>query len=105
MNLGVNRNLEQYSSETEDRNSWEGNLGTELNLYDIGDFNLMTRLTAYAGITDRERFRTDFSLDTKYDLPYDLYIKIGLTINYDNKPAEGASETDYVFQTGFGWEW
>ena len=48
---------------------------------------------------------SDFTLDTKYDLPYDFYIKIGFTINYDNKPAQGASETYYVFQTGFGWEW
>jgi hypothetical protein len=29
--LGVNRNVEQYSSETPDRNSWQGYLGTELN--------------------------------------------------------------------------
>lgn len=60
---------------------------------------------AYPGITAKERFKSDFTLDTKYDLPYDFYIKIGLTINYDNRPAEGASELDYVFQTGFGWEW
>lgn len=104
-NLGVNRNVERYSSETADRNSWEGYLGTELNLYDIGDFSLLSRFMAYPGITEKSRFRSDFTLDTKYDLPYDFYIKIGLTINYDNKPAAEASETDYVFQTGFGWEW
>jgi hypothetical protein len=105
VNLGLNRNVERYTSETADRNSWEGYVGTELNLYDIGDLNLLTSLMAYPGITAKERFRSDFTLDTKYDLPYSFYIKIGLTINYDNRPAEGASETDYIFQTGFGWEW
>ena len=105
VNLGFNRNVERYTSETADRDSWEGYLGTELNLYDIGDFSLLTSFKAYPGITAKERFRADYTLDTKYDLPLDFYIKIGLTINYDNRPAEGASETDYVFQTGFGWEW
>ena len=103
VNLGLNRNVEQYTSETADRNSWEGYLGTELNLYDIGDLDLLTIIMAYPGITAKERFRADITLDTKYDLPYDFYIKIGLTINYDNRPAEGASETDYVLQNGFGW--
>ena len=105
VNVGLNRNLESFSNQTADRKSWEGFLGTELNLYDIGDFSLLTKLVAYPGITESERFRADFTLDTKYDLPYDFYIKIGFTINYDNLPAEGASETDYVFLTGFGWEW
>ena len=39
------------------------------------------------------------------DLPYDFYLKLGGTVNYDNKPAAGAGKTDYVVQTGFGWEW
>jgi len=103
--LGANRNIERYTSDTEDRNSWEGFLGTELNLYDIGDLDLLTTLMAYPGITERQRLRADFNLDTKYDLPLDFYFKIGLTINYDNQPAVGASEMGYVFQTGFGWEW
>ena len=103
--LGANRNIERYSNETEDRNSWEGYLGSELNLYDIGDFSLLTILMVYPGITEKGRWRGDFNLDTKYDLPYDFYIKIGLTFNYDNRPAEGASETDYIIQTGLGWEW
>jgi hypothetical protein len=103
--LGANRNVERYSNETADRNSWEGYLGSELNLYDIGDLNLLTIFMVYPGITEEGRWRSDFNLDTKYDLPYDFYIKIGLTINYDNRPAEGASETGYLIQTGLGWEW
>ena len=103
--LGVNRNVEDYSGESPDRSSWEGYIGMELNLYDIGDLNLLTNITAYPGITEKKRIRTDINTDIKYDLPYDFYIKIGLTVNYDNRPAEGASKTDYVFQTGFGWEW
>ena len=32
-------------------------------------------------------------------------IKVGVTFNFDNRPVEGASETDYVLYTGFGWQW
>ena len=105
INLGANRNVERYSGETADRNTWEGYLGSELNLFDIGDLNLLTNITVYPGITEKGRWRSDFNLNTKYDLPYDFYIRVSLSINYDNRPAEGASETDYVVQTGLGWEW
>ena len=103
--LGANRNIERYSADTPNRNSWEGYLGSELNLYDIGDLDLLTSIMVYPGITEKGRWRSDLNCDLKYDLPIDFYIKIGFTINYDNRPAEGASETDYVIQTGFGWEW
>ncbi len=101
---GFSYNNEKYANEIETRRSWEAYLGTELNLYDIGDLSLITKVVIYPGLTDTERFRADFNFDLKYDLPMDFYIKIGTTLNYDNKPAEGASEADYVLQTGLGWE-
>ena len=104
---GVNYNNENFSSDDADRNSMEGFLGTEVNLYDIGDLSLLSKLVAYPSFTESGRFRTDFSIDTRYEMPFDddFYIKIGLTLNYDNQPVEGATDTDYVFHTGFGWQW
>ena len=96
---------ENFSSEDPDRQSWEGYLGTELNMFDIGDLSLLTKAVVYPGITESGRWRFDFVFDTKYDLPLDFYIKLGLTMNYDNQPVKDASETDYVFQSGIGWEW
>ena len=89
------------------RKSWEGFLGTELNLFDIGDLNLSTKLFAYPSFTESGRWRADFNFDAKYDMPFDddFYIRLGVTFNYDNMPVEGASETDYVMSTGFGWQW
>lgn len=103
--LGVNRNVERYSNETPDRESWEAYVGSDLDLYNIGDLNLLTSIIVYPGITARERLRSDLVFDLKYDLPHDFYIKLGFSANYDNKPAENAGEFDYVFQTGLGWEW
>ena len=101
---GLNLNSESYFDDTPSRNSGEILLGSQLNLYDIGDLNLLTTLACYPSITEKNRFRTDFSLDVKYDFLDDFYIKVGTTMNYDNQPVEGAAELDYVFQTTVGWE-
>lgn len=89
---------------TTDRQSLEGVLGTELNLYDIGDLSLLTNVYWYPSLTESSRNRVDYRFDVKYDLPLDFYIKAGFTLNYDSQPAAGASESDYVILTGFGWE-
>ena len=103
--IGLNRNIESFTNETEDRLTWEGYFGGEVNLYDIGDLNLLTILMVYPGITALGRWRSDFNLDIKYDLPLDFYIRLGGTLNFDNRPAEGANQATYVLETGFGWEW
>jgi len=104
--LGINYNNEVYTnSSAEDRSSWEGFLGTELNLFNIGDLNLLTQIIAYPSFTESKRFRSDMKFDLKYDLPLDFYIKLGATLNYDNQPVSGSSKTDYVLHSGFGWEW
>jgi len=103
----INGNDSTYTEP--DRKSWEGFIGTELNLFDIGDLSLSTKIFAYPSFTETDplRWRTDFNFDAKYEMPFDddFYIKLGVTFNYDNQPIEGASETDYVIYTGFGWQW
>ena len=96
---------ETFSDETPDRQSIEGFLGTELNMFDIGDLRLLTNATVFPSITESGRWRIDFNFSMKYDLPLDFYIKLNFEGNYDNQPVEGASDTDYVLTTGFGWEW
>lgn len=106
---GASANMEEYDatadSEVENRESWEVYIGTDLNLYDIGDLNLFLSVFSYAGITEKDRVRVDGRFDAKYDLPFDFYVKAGLTVNYDNQSAIQGNQTDYVFTTGFGWEW
>jgi hypothetical protein len=43
-------------------------------------------------------------LNIKYDLPHDFYIKPGITVNYDNRPAITGRDWDYVFTFSIGWE-
>ena len=103
--MGVNNNLEKFLNESNSRTSWEGYLGTELNLYDVGDINLTFGYMGYTGLTKKGRYRADINFDLKYNLPLDFFIRTGISFNYDNKPANSASKTDYVIRSGIGWEW
>jgi len=102
---GLAWNNERYTETKDaDRNSLEVAAGLELNLFNMGDLDLMTNLVLYPSITEKGRVRTDYSIDLKYDLPLDFFIGLGFTYNFDNQPVEGASKSDYVFQTTIGWE-
>lgn len=92
------------SSNTNFKNSSEILLGTEFNIYDLKDFSLLVKAAAFPSITESKRLRLDFSIDLKYDLPLDLFVKFGYTFNHDNKPIDHAHSTDYVFQTTLGWD-
>jgi len=105
LNFGMNSNFERFESETSGNNNWESYLGTELNLFDVGDINLLFTFKGYTSLPDFNRFRSDINLDFKYDFPHDIFLRLGLSLNYDSQPAIGASEVDYVLGTGIGWSW
>jgi len=63
----------------------------------MGDLSLPGNLFIYPSFTESGRWRTDFKIDSKYELPLDFYISMGLTLNYDNRPAVAGKETDYVY--------
>ena len=100
---GVNFNNEKFASEVSSSRSGEIFLGAQYNIFDIGDLDLLSTVVAYPSISEKGRFRTDFKFDIRYEFKFDLYFKVGTTMNYDNKPAEGASTLDYIFQTTIGW--
>ena len=101
---GVSFTNENFSGDDPTRNSREAFFGTDLNLFDIGDFNFLTQGTIYPSFTESGRYRVDLTFDIKYDLPFDFYIKLGTTLNYDNQPIEAGTESDYVIQSSIGWE-
>jgi len=103
--VGTAGNLETFSNNVDPRQSLEAYLGTEVNFFNFGDLNLLLNVYAYPSLTERGRLRTDGRFDVKYDLPLDLYVRAGVTVNYDNQPAISGRQVDYVFTTGLGWEW
>lgn len=103
-NLGAAWNNEEYEDAVaENRNSVEAFVALEVNFFDFNSFSLVSGITSYPSLTEKERLRADFNLDIKYDLPLDLFLKLGFNYNYDSKPAEGTSYDDYIIRTTLGW--
>lgn len=102
--LGVAYNIENFVDASLDKTSSEAVFSTNFKMFDFGNFDLKTGVKFYSGLSESGRFRTDYDLTCKYDLPFDLYLKTGFTLNYDNQPAVIGSDYDYVFTSGFGWE-
>lgn len=101
---GVNLNDEKFEGDESSSQSAEAFLGSQYNIYDIGDLDLLTTVVVYPSLSSKGRIRSDFKFDIRYEFKFDLYFKIGTSINYDNQPTEGASKTDYIFQTTVGWK-
>ena len=102
--LGYSYNIENYVDSSLDKNSSELFLSSGFNMFDFKDIDLQSGVKLYPSLSEKGRFRTDFDLTLKYDLPYDFYIKMGFTLNFDNQPAVDGNEFDYIFTSGFGWE-
>jgi hypothetical protein len=101
---GLNYNIENYEDSSLNKESTELYLSSTLNMFNFKDFSLYTRLDFYPSLSEGGRIRVDYILNLKYDLPYDFYVKGELQFNFDNQPVEGASDLDYVLNTGIGWE-
>jgi len=102
---GGSLNNENYTNDTPKRTSFELYIASDFTLINIPDFDLTTNIFVYPSLTESGRWRVDYLINTKYDLPMDFYVGLNFTLNYDNQPAEIGKEVDYVFGVSFGWEW
>ncbi|SNR41106.1 Protein of unknown function, DUF481 [Lutibacter agarilyticus] len=102
---GLAFNNESYTSSSDSKSSLESYFSAELNKYDIGDFSILTSATLSPSLTEKGRVRFDYKFNLKYDITSSIYIKSGLTYNFDNQPVTGATKGDYTFQTTLGWDY
>ena len=103
ISAGLNYNIEDFVDDSLNKTSAELFLGANINMYDFKDFDLTSSIRLLPSISEDGRFRTDYNIKLKYDLPLDFYISAGLTFNYDNQPAIVGNQFDYIVTTGFGW--
>jgi len=101
---GLTYNIEKYTNSTDNKESMEMFLTTQFNMFNFKKIDLFVSATGFPSLSEKGRFRADYSFKIKYDLPYDFYIKTELQANFDNQPVSSAIKNDYVFSTGFGWE-
>ncbi len=103
LNAGLNFNIENFSDTTPDNQSTELFIGSQLNMFDYKDWSLNTNINVFPSLSESGRWRIDYSLDIKWDLPYDFYVKTSVQFNYDNQAASTGSDFDYNLTSGFGW--
>ncbi len=101
---GLNYNIEEYFDPTQNKESIEVKLLTQFEMFNFSDIRVFTNVAGYPSLSEKGRFRLDYKLTFKYDLPFEFYIKTDFTLNYDNQPPAGGSDSDYVLSSGFGWE-
>jgi putative salt-induced outer membrane protein YdiY len=104
INLGFAYTIENYTDTSLNKTSSEAVIGLSYNMYDFKDLDLNTGVKFYPSLSENGRIRTDYDLILKYDLPLDFYIKLSFSLNFDNQPVAEGSSLDYIFTSGFGWE-
>ena len=104
VSVGLTLNLENFADNTQNQTSAEAFLDVSYNMFDFKDIDLITGVRLSPSLTESGRFRTDYDLTLKYDLPLNLYIKLGFNVNYDNQPALTGNEFDYILTSGLGWK-
>jgi putative salt-induced outer membrane protein YdiY len=104
LTIGLTYNIENYADSSLNKTSSEAFIGASFKMFDFKDIDLDTGLKFYPSLSEKGRRRTDYDLTLKYDLPLDFYIKMGFTFNYDNQPAIMGNDFDYIFTSGFGWD-
>ncbi len=104
LGLGYAFNIENYFDSSFNKTSSEAFINVAFNMFDFEDLSLESGLNFSPSLSESGRIRTDYDINVKYDLPLDFYIKLGFTLNYDNQPVSGGNDVDYIFTTGFGWE-
>lgn len=103
--VGAAFNEEVYNEEIGQRKlSYEGFLSVDYDLFGSGDVSIRTNGTVFPSFTENNRYRFQYKLDFQWQLPKDFNLILGYSINYDNKPPEETSDTDYVVSLTFGWD-
>lgn len=103
LNAGLNFNIESFSNATPDNQSTELYIGSQFDMFDFKDWSLTTNINVFPSLSESGRWRIDYNLNLKWDLPYDFYIKTQLQFNYDNQAAATGSDFDYNLTSGIGW--
>jgi hypothetical protein len=101
---GFSLNFEDFVDDSQNKTSAELFVDTSFNMYNFKNIDLITGVRIYPSLTEKKRYRVDYDLTLKYDLPLNLYIKLGFNLNYDNQPAVVGNEFDYIINSGFGWK-
>jgi hypothetical protein len=101
---GVVYTKEKYSvDESTDRNNAEALGALRFATYRFRGSSLSTQISVFPNLSDPGRIRVDGDFEWKWDIVMDLYWKIGITNNYDNRPPPGGINHNLSITSTVGW--
>jgi Protein of unknown function, DUF481 len=99
----VYTNENYFDVEQSDRNNAEALAALGFSTYRFRGSHLNTVVFVFPSLSDPGRIRIDTSFDWKWDMVHDLYLKISLMNNYDNRPPQGGINNNLSVTTTVGW--
>lgn len=103
---GMDWNRERYSSNAtvgRNGNSAEAIFGTQVNFFRFKTTNILADARVYPSLTDLGRVRFDFNASLKLRVAKDLYWRFGYYLNFDSRPPQNLSNSDYGSTSSLGW--
>jgi hypothetical protein len=83
-------------------NSAEAFVGAEFVTERFKAFDWVSRLTFLPSLTIAGRYRSNYRTDFDFNLPGDWFLRTGFYGNFDSKPPNGLSKSDYGWTNSFG---
>ncbi|HSY35412.1 MAG TPA: DUF481 domain-containing protein [Acidobacteriaceae bacterium] len=105
--VGADWNNEHYENEPASAqmgNTAEAIVGTQLNFFRFRTTNFLVNAQVYPNLTDLGRVRLDLNAAVKLRLARRLYWSVSYYLNYDSRPPEGLTGTDFGSAASIGWK-
>jgi Protein of unknown function, DUF481 len=104
---GADWNSEHYGNEAtsgQTGNSAEAVVGTNLSFFRFRTTNFVVNTQVYPSLTDLGRVRLDLNAAVKLRLARRLYWSFSYYLNYDSRPPQNLSGTDFGSAASIGWK-
>ncbi|ULQ54597.1 DUF481 domain-containing protein [Flavihumibacter fluvii] len=101
--MGINNNQEKYTSSTEKFGSTEAFGSFRYEYYLPKGLNVVSDLVIFPSLTETNRVRSYFNIETRIKVIRHFHFGIGYTLNYDSKPPVNSSKSDYILNVKLGW--
>ena len=105
--VGGDWNNEHYADDPtsqEDGNSAEVVVGSQINFFRFRTTNFLVNTQVYPSITDPGRVRLDLNAAVKLRLAKRLYWSVSYYLNFDSRPPQNLSGTDFGSAASIGWK-
>jgi Protein of unknown function, DUF481 len=101
---GIASTYEKYFDASSDQNGnkAEALAGVQFLRIRFASSQISTRLLAYAGLTEWGRERVDWDTSWSWEIWHNVFWKVSVLENFDNRPPEGAPRNDFAMTSSFG---